>query len=138
MKEFYTSIRKEKETVNEWDLRLEEIFLRTIEKGKVREKEGDTTLREQFWKSLRSERLENATRVKYENLQSYGLLRKAEAEESEMKLATNIAQQQTRTQSKTEKRATVHEDKEYKLEHIENNRSTVKRTKKRRIQIGLE
>ena len=105
--------------MNEWRLRLEEIFQRAIEKGKAREVERDTTLREQFWKSLRSERLKNATRVKYESLKSFEQLRKAvRAEENEMKLATNIAQQQARTQIKSEKTETVQEEKEDKLDLI--------------------
>lgn len=55
-------------------------------------------------------RLRNATRVKYENLQKFELLRKTvRAEENEMKLATNIAQQHTRTQNKTEKTRSAHE-----------------------------
>ena len=119
MKEFYTATQKETESVNEWGLRLEEIFQRAIEKGKAREVERDTTLREQFWKSLRSERLKNATRVKYESLKSFEQLRKAvRAEENEMKLATNIAQQQARTQIKSEKTETVQEEKEDKLDLI--------------------
>ena len=119
MKEFYTATQKETESVNEWGLRLEEIFQRAIEKGKAREVERDTTLREQFWKSPRSERLKNATRVKYESLKSFEQLRKAvRAEENEMKLATNIAQQQARTQIKSEKTETVQEEKEDKLDLI--------------------
>ncbi|MEW8316225.1 MAG: hypothetical protein AB2658_14515 [Candidatus Thiodiazotropha endolucinida] len=119
MKEFYMASQKETESVNEWGLRLEEIFQRAIEKGKAREEERDTTLREQFWKSLRSERLKNATRVKYESLKSFEQLRKAvRAEENEMKLATNIAQQQAKTQPKSEKATVVEEEKENKLDVI--------------------
>ena len=113
MKEFYTATQKETENVNEWGLRLEEIFQRAIEKGKARKEERDTTLREQFWKSLRSERLKNATRVQYENLKSFEQLRKAvRAEENEMKLTTNIAQQQAKPQPKVEKTEKVQEDTE--------------------------
>ena len=121
MKEFYTATQKETESVNEWGLRLEEIFQRAIEKGKVRKEERDATLRDQFWKSLRSERLKNATRVKYESLKSFEQLRKAvRAEESEMKLATNIAQQQAKAQPKAEKTEKVQEDtdREDKLDLI--------------------
>ena len=104
MKEFYTATQKETESVNEWSLRIEEIFQRANEKGKVRNKEIDATLREQFWKSLRRGRLKNATRVKYESLKSFKQLQKAvRAEEREMKLAMNITQQQAKAQPKAEK-----------------------------------
>ena len=53
-----------------------EIFQRAIENEKVREEERDTTWKEHFWKSLKSERLKNA-RVKYDSLKSFELLRKA-------------------------------------------------------------
>ena len=103
LKEFYTATQSETETITAWGLRLEEIFQRAIEKGKARETDRDSTLREQFWKSLRSERLKNATRVKYETIESFELLRKAvRAEENEMKLTSNISQQLWRPQKRPE------------------------------------
>ena len=113
LKEFYTATKGETETITAWGLRLEEIFQRAIEKGKAREEDRDSTLREQFWKSLRSERLKNATRVKYENIESFELLRKAvRAEENEIKLTSNIAQHQLKPQTRSE------EAKEDRLELV--------------------
>ena len=90
-----------------------EIYQRAIEKGKAREEERDNTLKEQFWKSLRSERLKNATRMKFETIDSFELLRRAvRAEENEMKVATNLQQQQLKQQKKEE------EPKEDKLDMI--------------------
>ena len=84
-----------------------------MQKGKAREEDGDNTLKEQFWKSLRNERLKNATRVKFELIKSFELLRRAvRAEENEMKVATNLPQQQLKQQKKEE------EPKEEKLDLI--------------------
>ena len=103
LKEFYTATQSETETTTAWGLRLEENFQRAIEKGKARETDRDSTLREQFWKSLRIERLKNATRIKYETIESFELLRTAvRAEENEMKLTSNISQQQWRPQKRSE------------------------------------
>ena len=103
LKEFYTATQSETETITAWGLRFKEIFQAAIEKGKARETERESTLREQFWKSLRSERLKNVTRVKYETIESFELLRKAlRAEENEMKLTSNISQQQWRPQKRRE------------------------------------
>ena len=101
--EFYTASQSETETITAWGLRFEEIFQRSIEKGKARETDRDSTLREQFWKSFGSERLKNATRVKYETIESFKLLRKAvRAEENEMKLTPSISQQQWRPHKRPE------------------------------------
>ena len=59
--------------------------------------------------------------MKYESLKSFEQLRKAvRAEESEMKLTTNIAQQQAKAQQKAEKTEKVQEDtdREDKLDMI--------------------
>ena len=57
LKEFYTATQGETVTIISWGLGLEEIFQRDVEKGKAREEDRDIALKEQFWKSLRSERL---------------------------------------------------------------------------------
>ena len=47
-----------------------------------------------FWKKLRNDRLKNATRAKFESIQSFGLLRRAvRAEEYDMKTNKICAQQ---------------------------------------------
>ena len=71
LKEFSTASQSETETIAAWGLRLGEIFQRAIEKGKQERQitYRESALREQFWKSLRSERLKNVTRVKYETIE---------------------------------------------------------------------
>ena len=85
-----------------------------MQKGKAREEDGDNTLKEQFWKSLRNERLKNATRVKFESIKSFELLRRAvRAEENEMKVATNLQQQQLKQkEGRRAKRGKVRPDNE--------------------------
>ena len=71
------------------------LYQRAIEKGNEREDERDNTLKEHFWKSLRNRRLKNVIRVKFEMIESFELLRRAiRAEENEMKVASNLQQQQ--------------------------------------------
>ena len=95
LKEFYTSAQRETETVTAWGLRLEEILQKAIEKGYVRKEERNTMLKEQFWTALRSERLKNATRVKYEFTEDFELLRRAvRAEEYEMNQFSSLKQHQ--------------------------------------------
>ena len=51
-------------------------------------------LKEQFWTALRSERLKNATRVKYEFTEDFELLRRAvRAEEYDMNRISGMKQQ---------------------------------------------
>ena len=95
LQEFYMASQREGETVAAWGLRLEEILQKAIEKGQVRKDEKNDMLRTKFWKSLRSERLKNATRVHFETISSFELLRRAvRAEEHEMMLNSGIRQQQ--------------------------------------------
>ena len=102
LKEFYTATQTETETSSAWGSRLEEIYQRAIDKGKAREEDKNSALIEQFWESLRSERLKNATRVKYESAENFEYLRRAvRAEEDKMKRATNVAQQQFKSQVKS-------------------------------------
>ena len=52
-------------------------------------------LKKQFWTALRSERLKNATRVKYEFTEDFELLRRAvRAEEYDMNRISGMKQQQ--------------------------------------------
>lgn len=91
LQEFYMASQKEGETVAAWGLRLEEILQKAIEKGHIRKDEKNDMLRTKFWKSLRSERLKNATRVHFETVSSFELLRRAvRAEEHEMLLNSGI------------------------------------------------
>ena len=95
LKEFYTAAQLETETVTAWGLRLEEILQKAIEKGYARKEERNNMLKEQFWTALRSERLKNATRVKYEFTEDFELLRRAvRAEEYDMNQFSSLRQHQ--------------------------------------------
>ena len=95
LKEFYTAAQLETETVTAWGLRLEEILQKAIEKGYVRKEQRNNMLKEQFWTALRSERLKNATRVKYEFTEDFELLRRAvRAEEYDMNQFSSLRQHQ--------------------------------------------
>lgn len=113
LQEFYTSTQKQDETVAAWGLRLEEILQKAIEKGHVKQDEKNDMLRTRFWKALRSDRLKNATRVHFESISNFELLRRAvRAEEHEMKITTGIKQQQMKVDSTNE----GNKDEESKLD----------------------
>ena len=95
LKEFYTAAQLETETVIVWGLHLEEILQKAIEKGYVRKEQRNNMFKEQFWTALRSERLKNATRVKYEFTEDFELLRRAvRAEEYDMNQFSSLRQHQ--------------------------------------------
>ena len=95
LKEFYTAAQLETETVTAWGLRLEEILQKAIEKGYVKKEQRNNMLKEQFWTALMSEHLKNATRVKYEFIEDFELLRRAvRAEEYDMNQFSSLRQHQ--------------------------------------------
>ena len=95
LKEFYTATQLETESSRTWGLRLEDILQKAIDKGYVRNEDKNNMLKEQFWTALRSERLKNATRVKYEFTDDFETLRSAvRTEEQEMNQYSNLKQQQ--------------------------------------------
>ena len=95
LKVFHIAAQMENETVTAWGLRLEEILQKAIEKGYARKEEPNNKLKEQFWTSLRSERLKNATRVKNDFTEDFQLLRRAvRAEEYDMNRIAGLKQQQ--------------------------------------------
>ena len=102
LQEFYTAEQRQDETVAAWGLRLEEILQKAVVKGHVKSEEKNNMLRNKFWRSLRSDRLKNATRSKYESISSFELLRRAvREEEHEMKANNAVQQQQIRGQEKS-------------------------------------
>ena len=95
LKEFYTATQLETESSRTWGLRLEDILQKAIDKGYVRNEDKNNMLKEQFWTALRSERLKNATRVKYEFTDDFETLRSSvRTEEQEMNQYSNLKQQQ--------------------------------------------
>ena len=88
-----------------WGLRLEEILQKAIIKGHVKLEDKNDMLRNNFWKHLRSDKLKNATRVHFESISNFELLRRAvRAEEYEIKVNTGIQHQPTRTEVKCEEK----------------------------------
>ena len=65
LQEFYSANQKDQESAVAWGLQLEELLQKASEKGYVRAEDKEEMLRNQFWRSLRSERLKNATRVHF-------------------------------------------------------------------------
>lgn len=63
---FFTASQKLDESVAAWGLRLEETMQNVVDKGKVREEEKNVLLQDRFWRSLRSKRLKNATKIDIE------------------------------------------------------------------------
>ena len=120
LKEFYTAAQMESETVTAWGLRLEEILQKAIEKGNARKEERNNMLKEQFWTALRSERLKNATRVKYEFTEDFELLRRAvRAEECDMNRISGMKQQQPRRQTEQEEKLTKNTKLDQLIEGIQ-------------------
>ena len=88
LQEFYTACQKSDESVTLWGIRIEEILKKAIDKGHVSPEQKNTMLKTKFWRALYSTELKNATRVHFESIESFELLRrKVRAEEN--KMATN-------------------------------------------------
>lgn len=86
-------------------LRLEEILQKALIKGHVKQEDKNDMLRNNFWKHLRSDKLKNATRVHFESISNFELLRRAvRAEEYEIKVNTGIQHQPTKTEIKNEEK----------------------------------
>ena len=103
LQEFYTATQKVDESVATWGLRLEEILQKAIVKGHVKLEEKNDMLRTKFWRSLRSDRLKNATRVHFESITNFEMLRRAvREEEHEIKISTGIQHQATTTKCSTD------------------------------------
>ena len=93
LQEFYTASQKADESVTAWGLRIEEILQKAVIKGNVKDSDTNEMLKNIFWKNLRNDRLKNATRAKFESIQSFELLRRAvRAEEYDMKMNKNSVQ----------------------------------------------
>ena len=113
MRKFYTALQKQDESVRSWGLRLEEILLQATEKGQIKAEEKNDLLKDAFWRGLRSERLKNATRVRFESISNFELLRRAVREEEEqMTISAGIKQQQQRVETESEQNK--EEDPKYK------------------------
>ena len=94
LQEFYTASQKADESVTAWGLRIEKILQKAVIKGNVKDTDTNEMLKNIFWKNLRNDRLKNATRAKFESIQSFESLQRAvRAEEYDMKTNKICAQQ---------------------------------------------
>ena len=113
MREFYTATQQQEESVTAWGLRLEEILQRAMEKGHVRAEDRNDLLKDTFWRGLRSEKLKNATRVHFESISNFELLRRAvREEENQIAVSTGIKLQQQKVD--VPKTGNMDEDPKYK------------------------
>ena len=86
LQEFFTAAQKSDETVTMWGLRIEEILQRAIEKGEVASDRKNHLLKDKFWRSLHSFDLKIATKVYFDKISDFEVLRsKVREEERELK-----------------------------------------------------
>ena len=113
MQEFFTASQKQDESAASWGLRLETIIQKAIDKGYMKKEEKNDLLKEQFWRQLRSERLKNATRVHYNTISSFELLRReVRQEENEMKKSPGVQFQPLKAGGQQEETKEEGSDKE--------------------------
>ena len=95
LQEFYTATQKPNESVALWGIRIEEILQKAIEKGHVNPQQKNGMLKNKFWRALYDKDLKNATRVHFEAIESFELLRrKVRAEEYEMAATKSIPEKE--------------------------------------------
>lgn len=100
--EFYTASQRSDESVTMWGLRLEEIVQKAVEKGHINESQKNEMLRTKFWRALHSVELKNATRVYFEQIKEFELLRrKVRAEEYEMCTTKAVSDKEPVKENKT-------------------------------------
>ena len=98
MQEFSIASQQQEESVSEWALRLEEIIKHAIDKGQIKEDEKNDLLKDKFWRSLRSERLKNATRLDFRTIENFKqLVHAVRTEELSMKTNANAQHQAVST-----------------------------------------
>ena len=86
LQEFFTAAQKSDKTVTLCGLRIEEILQRAIEKGDVASDRKNHLLKDKFWRSLHSFDLKIATKVYFDQILDFEVLRsKVMEEERELK-----------------------------------------------------
>ena len=76
MQIFYSASQKEGESVTAYGCRLENILQMAVQNDHISGNAKDDMLRSKFWAGLRSDKLKNQTRHKYDSIKSYDLLLK--------------------------------------------------------------
>ena len=86
LQEFFTAAQNSDETVTMWGLRIEEILQRAIENGELPSERRNHLLKDKFWRSLHSFDLKIATKVYFDKITDFEVLRsKVREEERELK-----------------------------------------------------
>ncbi|MEW8088043.1 MAG: hypothetical protein AB2784_00295 [Candidatus Thiodiazotropha endolucinida] len=101
LQEFYTATQRPDESIALWGIRIEEIVQKAIEKGHVTPLQKNSMLKTKFWRSLYNTELKNATRVHFESIDSFELLRrKVRAEEYEMAINKTATEKSLKAEDK--------------------------------------
>ena len=115
LQEFYSASQGPKESVTLWGIRIEQIVQRAVEKGYISREQKNTMLKDRFWWYLYDNDLRNTTKIYYEQIESFDMLRrKVKAEEYAMSVhnrnkgTTNVRSEE---KSKTTTTPEKHEDK---------------------------
>ena len=103
LQEFYTATQRPDESIALWGIRIEEIVQKAIEKGHVTPLQKNSMLKTKFWRSLYNTELKNATRVHFESIDSFELLRrKVRAEEYEMAINKTATEKSLKAEDKNQ------------------------------------
>ncbi|XP_053392016.1 trichohyalin-like [Mercenaria mercenaria] len=109
--EYYTASQREKESVADWGLRLEEILLKVSTKKQLSSEERNEMLKDKFWRSLYNKEIKNALRISFESTDTFEVLRKkARAEEHEIQMNREVTESKVFQQQKTTKDTDKHTD----------------------------
>ena len=108
IEEFYTVEQGQDESVADWGIRLEDILQKAIDKGHVIETGKSDTLRRKFWRALYSQELKNATKIHFETIKDFELLRQKVREE-EYEIKARESKRSTDTKKKPGKTAAQHQ-----------------------------
>lgn len=101
LQEFYTATQRPDESIALWGIRIEEIVQKAIEKGHVTPLQKNNMLKTKFWRSLYNTELKNATRVHFESIDSFEMLRrKVRAEEYEMAINKTATEKSLKAEEK--------------------------------------
>ena len=106
LQEFFTAAQKSYETVTMWCLRIEEILQRAIKNGEVASDRKKHLLKDKFWRSLHSFDLKIATKVYFDKISDFEVLRsKVRKEVRELKTHQTTVEKANSNSNQTVKAA---------------------------------
>lgn len=105
LQSYWSEKQKDDESVSNWGCRLEDLMQQLKEKKQVNQTDTEKMLCTKFWSGLRSSKLKDATRYKYETVDNFDQLRMevrcVEQEYAEEKAATKARSHVTTTDTST-------------------------------------